>query len=352
MKRLAVIPSDAIDDYLKGGYSEKWLRDYYNPCKFFDEVYLLSPLEVDHPDLLGMKVIHTPPEDLKKRIKELRIDIVRAYGGNWAARAACDNKVKGVPVVVSVHDTNPAVLYDSIKKADVVWCVAKIVGELVSTKFTNKEHIWLLPNRVDFEMMRPVPKSGWKGLDGQFSFKYKVLLVGRLTKQKNLDTLLKALKLLGEDFCVIAIGRGENSFYQDMAKEEGVFPQCFFINSVKHEELCIYYSFCDCMCTPSRWEGFGMVFIEALACEAIVVTSDIAPMNEFITDAHNGLLVQDYENPVKLAEVIKKACTDQTLRAHLKANARKSVEPFERSRIDQLEADYYKKVLEMRGLLI
>ena len=69
MIRLAVIPSDPIEEYLQGGYSREWLKAYYNPCGYFDEVYLLSNLEKDHPDLLGMKVIHTPNKLFKKRIK-------------------------------------------------------------------------------------------------------------------------------------------------------------------------------------------------------------------------------------------------------------------------------------------
>ena len=101
------------------------------------------------------------------------------------------------------------------------------------------------------------------------------------------------------------------------------------------------------MCTPSRWEGFGIVFIEALACEAIVVTSDIAPMNEYIKNMINGLLVKDYENPQALAEMIKLACTNSKVRESLKRNARKSVEEFEKSRVDNLEVSYYQKVLEM-----
>ena len=86
------------------------------------------------------------------------------------------------------------------------------------------------------------------------------------------------------------------------------------------------------MCVPSRWEGFGIVFIEALACESIVVTSDIAPMNEYIKHGRNGLLVKDYENPKALAEMIKTACNDKRLQECLKINTRKSVERFEKNK--------------------
>ncbi|MBF0571581.1 MAG: glycosyltransferase [Candidatus Omnitrophica bacterium] len=348
MKRLAVIPSDPIEEYIELGFSMEWLTSYYNPCKFFDEVYLLSPLEKDQPLLAGMKVFHTPVKDLKKRIKDLKIDVLRAYGGNWACRAACENKVEGVPVVVSVHDRRPERLYNAVKNADIVLCVSQVVKELVTKKFKKPDHIWILPNRVNFEIMRPIPAAQQDKPDQQFSYKYKILFVGRLSEEKNLDTLIKALKFLGNDYGVLVIGRGEKRVYQDIALKESVEKQCFFIESVRNEDLPQYYSWCDCMCMPSRNEGFPKAFLEAMASEAVFVTSNIAPMNEFITDLDNGLLINEYENPQALADVIKRACTDNALRMNLKKNSRRSVERFEKGKIDKLEVEYYQKILTMK----
>jgi len=348
MKRLAVIPSDLIEEYFKKGHYEEWVKNYYNPCQFFDEVYLLSPMEKDRSEWLGMKVIHTPAKELKKRIKDLKIDVVRAYGGNWAARFACENKVDGVPVIVSVHDRRHERIYDAIKDADIVFCTSLIVKEVVTEKFKKKDRAWILPDRVDFQVMRPIPLAEQRDWGKQFPSKYKILFVGRLSPEKNLDTLIKALKFLGKDYGVIAVGLGDKKPYQDIMIKEGVQDQCFFIDSVPNQELPQYYSFCDCMCTPSLDEGFGIVFIEALACGAVVVTSDIRPMNEYIVDFENGLLVRDYENPRALADAIKRACADENLRINLKKNARKSVECFEAGKIDKLEAGYYKEVLAMK----
>lgn len=347
MKRLAVIPSDPIEAYLKAGYSKSWLEDYYNPCKFFDEVYLLSPFEQDNPGLLGMKVIRTQPQNLKKILKDLDINIVRAYGGYWACDMACNHQVDEVPVVVSVHDKRPELLYKSIKKADVVFCMSEVVRKIVQTKHKKTDRIWILPNRVNFNVVHPVQKEKLVDLNNKYPFKYRILHVGRKVVEKNLDTLIKALKILGDEYCIIAAGRGNNDEYVRLAEKHGVTKQCFFLESIKNEDLARYYSWADCMCTPSRLEGFGVVFIEALACESIVVTSDIAPMNEYIKNMINGLLVKDYENPQALAEMIKLACTNGKVRESLKRNARKSVEEFEKSRIDNLEVSYYQKVLEM-----
>lgn len=345
--RLAVIPSDPIEAYLNAGYDKEWLKDYYNPCKFFDEVYLLSPLEKDNPDLLRMRVIKTQPKYLKKRLREFNIDLVRAYGGYWACDMGCKNKVNGVPVVVSVHDTNPEHLHNSIKTADVVFCMSEAVKKLVLTKFKNPNRVWILPNRVNFNVMRPYSPDKLKDLNNKYPFKYKILHVGRKSKEKNLDTLIKALEILGSEYCILAVGAGNKDEYVKLAEEQGVIEQCYFIDSIKNEELARYYSWCDCMCTPSRWEGFGIAFIEALACETVIVTSDIAPMNEYIKHRKNGLIVKDYENPQALAEMISIACNDRETRGILKGNARKSVEKFEKSKVDKLEADYYEKVLAM-----
>jgi len=102
------------------------------------------------------------------------------------------------------------------------------------------------------------------------------------------------------------------------------------------------------MCTPSRSEGFGLVFIEALASECVVVTSDIAPMNEFIKDGENGLLVKDFENPAMLADAIQRACCDQELRKTIKSHSRNSVQCFEKKTIDRREAQCYERILSMK----
>ena len=346
MTRLAVIPSDPLEAYKRKG-TTLWLEDYYNSLHFFDEVFLLSPLEKEERYEFSMNIVPTKLEQLKRNIRELNIDVIRAYGGYWACDMACNNKVIGVPVVVSVHDRRPEYLHNSIKMADIVFCVSDVVKELVLTKFRRKDRVWILPNRVNFNIMHPYPKNKLEALDDKYPFKYRILHIGRKSREKNLDTLIRALKILGNEYCVLAVGVGDKDEYVKLAEEQGIREQCYFIESIKNEKLACYYSWVDCMCVPSRCEGFGMVFIEALACEAVVVTSDIAPMNEYIEHMKNGLLVKDYENPQTLAKMIRIACNDKWLREFLKKNAKKSVERFEKSRIDKLETDYYKKILSM-----
>ena len=199
MRRLAIIPNDPIDLYLSAGYGADWLKAYFNPSHFFDEVYSLAPYERVDGTLVGVTVMPTAPEDLPRRLRELKIDVVRAYGGSHPCAIACDNKINGVPVVVSVHDTAPYMLHPSIAQADVVLCVSNAVRRLVSTKFCQDDRLWILPNRADFGVMRPRSREETAHLDAKYPFKYRILHVGRRSRQKNLDNLIRAIRLLGPE---------------------------------------------------------------------------------------------------------------------------------------------------------
>ena len=344
--RLAVIPGDPLDAYEQKGTSV-WLEDYYNPCHMFDEVYLFSPLEKTHRRAYGMTIVPTKPRQLAERIREFDIDLVRAYGGHWTSDMACRHKVRGVPTVVSVHDSSPRMLHRSIRKADFVFCMSQTVKDLVLTRYRQEDNVWILPNRVNFDVMYRRQREEYLEVEQGIKGRYRLLHIGRRVREKNLDTLLRALALLGYEYSLTAIGQGMIEPYLEIARECRVSDRFYHLDSVKNEELPKYYSLADCFCTPSRPEGFGLVYIEALACGSIVVTSNIGPMNAYIKHGVNGLLVDDWEDPKALAKTIAEACTDQSVRRTLISNARDSVLRFEKKAVDELEAGYYSRILSM-----
>lgn len=349
MKRLAVIPTDPIEHYIHTGYSKDWLKEYFNPARYFDEVYVVSPRETDHPDLLGMKIFKTMPEELPVRLREFKIDILRAYGGMWPCSMACENRVPGVPVIVSIHDTRPDIYYSSVRKADFVFCAPQLV-KFVMTRFKDKKRIWVLPNGINFDVMRPVDRQAASHLNERYGIrtKYKILQVGRRHYQKNLETLIRAVKLLGADYSLLTAGKGDADEYKQLAAQEGVSDRVVFVESIQNEEMPLHFAWADCLCHPTRWEGMSLLIVEALASAAIVVTSDIPEMQGLIEHQHNGLLVKDYENPKSLAAMVKEACTNNGLRLNLQQKARPSVEQFEEGKMRALEASYYDRILEMK----
>jgi malonyl-CoA O-methyltransferase len=331
-----------------------WAERDYNPNGLFEKVYLLSPLEKRETVQYGMHTIPTQPRELPERLRALGVDIVRAYGGYWACDMACGHKARGgggVPVVVSVHDTNPAELHGAIRKADYVLCMSEAVRELVLRRFPDPERVWVLPNRFDAGEMRPLPPgTDFADLDALLPTPRRLVCVGRLSEQKNQDTLIRALALLGPEYGCVFVGRNDPAPLRALAGEIGVSGRCRFVETVRNDLLYRYYNWAHAVVTPSRWEGFGIVFVEALASGAVVVTSNIRPMSEYIEHERNGLLVDGPEDAEALAAMVRRACTDEELRKRLRAAGPPSVARFERREVDALEVAYYRRVLAERPI--
>lgn len=348
MKKLVVFPSDPMETYIKLGQTYDYFDNYFNPGGYFDEVYSLSPWGEKEKERIGNVIyIKASPANFRKIILKIQPDVVRAYGGYHCSDWAAMNKISGIPTVVSVHDTNPSLIFDSIKYADYVICMAECVKMAVLEKvsFDNRK-IWVMPNRIDTKLFsRKEDKEGFKELNDRFGAGRHILHVGRKSRQKNIDTLIKALEYLDNDISIIFVGRGDSREYIDLAKEVNVLDRCYFVEAVKNEELPTWYSWCDCFCTPSRWEGFGFVFIEAASCEAPIITSNIAPMNEYLTNEKNAILVDDYENPKEIARAIVKVLEGGENISNIKRAARDVGLQFSKEIVDKQEMDIYKEII-------
>ncbi len=116
----------------------------------------------------------------------------------------------------------------------------------------------------------------------------QVLCIGRLHPQKGIEYLLQAAKELPEDFQFTILGDGE------------LFPKFqIFIekNNIKNislkgfqKEVQAYYEQADIFVLPSRWEGFGIVLIEAMAMGLPVIASDTGGIPELIHQGKGGFL--------------------------------------------------------------
>lgn len=349
MRKLVYFPSEPITAYLEKGKTYDSLDEYYNPGGYFDEVYCLSPWGEKKEEVIGnTHYIKASPVHFARLIKKIKPDVVRGYGGFCCADWISISKVKGIPTLVSVHDTNPELIFDSLKYADAIICMSSIVKKAIFDKVAiGTNQVWVMPNRINATLFSPIKnESFFEQLNLRFGYGKHILHIGRKTEQKNIDTVIKALKYLSEDHICIFVGRGDSEKYENLAQVEGVAGRCYFIESIPNKELPLWYSWCDCFCTPSRWEGFGCVFIEAAACEAAIVTSNIAPMNEYLTNEVDAILVDDYENPEKIAQAILKAESDTEDNSNMRKNAREVSLKFEKSLIDKQEIEIYEKVIK------
>jgi len=344
---LVVVPNDPIAAYEQAGFD--WLERYYNPTGMFEDVFALSPLEHGERKAFGMTIRGVSARDFAQTLRDIKPDVVRAYGGHWPADLVVRHRLNEVPVIVSVHDKRSHLVHPSLRYADLVICVSSAVERQVLSVGTSPKRIRILPNRVDTSKFHPITdQKVLQSVASRYPPGKHILHVGRKDHVKNLDTLIRALGLLPSRYSCAFVGRGDVTPYAQLAKQVGVSSRCFWVDSVQNSDLPAWYSWCDCFCMPSRSEGFAIVCIEAAACGAAIVTSDISPMNEYLTHDVSACLVSDYENPQALADAIRRVCEDSSYRERLSAGAIQAATPFEQSSVDRTEAAIYHEAIGLK----
>lgn len=155
-----------------------------------------------------------------------------------------------------------------------------------------------------------------------------VLFVGRLTRQKGVFDLLGASKgFLPGTQLVLATGRpDEPKILEDLGRAVKGRRDVLWLNTMLGQrETIALYSGASVAVTPSVYEPFGIVVVEAMACGAPVVASAVGGIREIVRSGLSGLLVPPADPPA-LAEAVNRLLADRALSAKLASSARRRVE--------------------------
>jgi phosphatidylinositol alpha-1,6-mannosyltransferase len=125
-----------------------------------------------------------------------------------------------------------------------------------------------------------------------------LLTVGRWManeRYKGADNLIRALPPLLDlvpDLHLVAVGEGDDRpRLEGIAGELGISGKVHFLNWIPKNELAACYALCDIFALPSSGEGFGFVFLEAMAFEKPVVGGAHGGTPDLVQDGLNGFLV-------------------------------------------------------------
>ena len=121
-----------------------------------------------------------------------------------------------------------------------------------------------------------------------------VLFVGRITDQKGIFHLIDAAKALpaGVQVVLCASAPDTPEIEERLRRAVAVQPNVLWINEmVKHEVVVQLYSHAAVFCCPSVYEPFGIINLEAMACETAVVASAVGGILEVVVDGETGILV-------------------------------------------------------------
>ena len=114
--------------------------------------------------------------------------------------------------------------------------------------------------------------------------------IARLTKQKNLETLLKSFTLVSSEVSakLIIIGDGEErNSLENLSAELGISNRVIWVG--KTSNVNPYLGLMNVFCLTSLYEGFGLVLLEAMACDVPIVASNVSAIPEVLSPSHPGL---------------------------------------------------------------
>jgi rhamnosyl/mannosyltransferase len=144
-----------------------------------------------------------------------------------------------------------------------------------------------------------------------------VFTVGRLSQYKGYQYLVRAARLLSDQYVVLIGGTGPME--ADLAvqiQREGLGDKVFLLGRIDHEDLGSYYEACDlfCLSSISRNEGFGIVQLEAMLFKKPVVSTNIkgSGVTWANLNGKTGLVVEP-KDPTALAKAIERICSDRDL---------------------------------------
>ncbi len=150
----------------------------------------------------------------------------------------------------------------------------------------------------------------------------RLLYVGRISREKDLDILADAYRRLrkeGLPVRLFVVGHGPYS--EALAKS---LPDAFFTGYLRGTELAAAYASADIFVFPSTTDTFGNVILEAQASGLPVVVSDSGGPKELVAHKANGLITRSH-NVEDFTDAIRALVTDRTLRERMANSARDSV---------------------------
>jgi len=289
----------------------------------------------------------------------------------------------GIPLVITVHSLEPlrpwkreqlAGGYDfslwveetALEMADAIIAVSSETKHDITRLFdVDLARVHVIHNGIDLDEYHKVDSTAVLkrfGIDPQKPY---LLFVGRITRQKGIIHLVRAIEFMERDFQVVLCAGApdtpeiaqemKDAVDQAKAKRSDII---WIEEMVDKPTIIGLYSHAAVFCCPSIYEPFGIINLEAMACETAVVASGVGGIKEVVVDGETGFLVPleqmnespfEPTNPEKferdLAARINQLIKDRHLRERFgRAGRKRAEEKFSWSAIAQQTKELYQSL--------
>ena len=224
-----------------------------------------------------------------------------------------------------------------------MWSAARKANKILTVSDASKrdilrffnvapEKVVVIHNAIDERFMSPADPERMDLVRQRYQLDHPfVLYVGNIKPHKNIERLIDAFgraRTLGPDNLKLIIIGDEISKYPGLRQsvhKHKLDKHVRFLGFQPMETLAAFYRLARVFVFPSLYEGFGLPPLEAMACGAPVVTSNVSSLPEVAGGA--ALLVDPYDEEAIAAGIVR-AVTDEALRADLIARGRERARSF------------------------
>ena len=286
----------------------------------------------------------------------------------------------GIPLAITVHSLEPLrpwkreqlrggydlscwVEQTALGMADAVIAVSRGTREdILRVTPVQPERIHVIYNGIDTQLYRPVAATDALERFTVDPTRPIVLFVGRITRQKGIVYLARAIPDIDPSAQVVLLAGAPDTpeiaaeMEQAVADAQRQRGNVIWIQEMlPREDVIQFYSQATVFCCPSIYEPFGIINLEAMACDTPVVASKVGGIPEVVVDGETGILVpleQQTESPFEpldprrfsadLAAAINRLLHDPELRERMARAGRERVErEFSWPAIARQTADLY-----------
>jgi phosphatidylinositol alpha-mannosyltransferase len=278
-------------------------------------------------------------------LREETFDVVHVHEPLVPGPGPTTLVMKPAPLVGTFHAAGDPSDYRSF------WWVARPVGRRLDAMVAVSDDAramaeptlggtWnVLFNGVDVHRFDPAREDPWPRPDGR----RVVLFVGRHEERKGLGVLLEAARALPDDVVVWVAGEGPQT--EELRARHGS-DRIEWLGRVPDAERDARMAACDVFCAPSLGgESFGVILLEAMACDAPVVASGISGYTRVagpLDGQPAAALLTEPGDPVGLAEALREVLDRPDTGAALRAAGRNRAERFSMQHL----ADEYLEIYE------
>lgn len=362
-----------LNAYRSGGIAEytRQLMAALVPLASYDELVFLQHSEHLRPLVVApntsRRSIFTPPHHrfeqftLPAELLPLRLSLLHSPDFIAPIR-------RSFPAVVTVHDLAfirfPDILDDDARRyyGQVRQAVQGSEGVIAVSEATRRDMAELLgcdPATVTVihEAAGPefgpreLPAAAERLINGQLLREGTFLLfVSTLEPRKNLPMLLQALRIcLDRDpavgYRLVVVGkrgwRYEGIF--EAVRQHRLADHVLFLDSVARQDLAWLYNACRLYANPSRYEGFGLPLLEAMACGAACLASNVSSLPEI---AGAGALLLPAHDAGAWAAAIERLWKDEAARVALGEQGLRRAREFSWRRAARETLTLYRRVAE------